>query len=188
MSTIYGNIGNHGVVRLDKVKSVYHGNIFSVKHNADLDNGNVVKLGALADRDLYTAAVPTAGSGDLVLIAAPEVVVDQSLIEKAALENFYTPANTPVRAYGLEKHDIFSISYTALKALTYATTGIPVVGNYLVADSTVILKEIASADLDTEIFRGKIIALEQIGVPTVVGQAGTIQRVTKFAVIEVESN
>ncbi len=182
MSTIYGNIGNYGVVRLDKVKAVYHGNIFSVKHSADLENGQVVKLGTLADRDLYNVVVPTAGDGDLAIIAAPEVVVDQFLLEKAALENFYTPAGKAVRAYGLEKHDIVSISYTALTLLASA----PVVGNYVVADTGLKLAEAAS--VTTEKFVGKIIALEQLGVPTVVGQAGVIQRITKLAVIEVQSN
>lgn len=185
MSTIYGNIGNYGVVRLDKVKSVYHGNIFSVVHTADLENGQVVKRGNLkaGERELYQVAVPTAKSGNIAIIAAPEVVYDQFLIEKAALENFYTPAGKAVRAYELAKNDIFSVSYGVLtpKGAT------PVVGNYVVADAGVKLKEVDTLVGD-EGFVGKIIALEKLGVPTVVGQAGVIQRITNLAVIEVISN
>jgi hypothetical protein len=173
-----------GVVRLDKVKSIYHGNIFSVVHNAVLENGFVVTRGALksGERELYAVAVPTAGAGDLAIIAAPEVVVDNRFIKDNALENFSTPANTPVRAYELAKGDIVSISYDALTLLGSA----PVVNNYVVAQAGLKLKEAAS--VTTEKFQGKIIGLEQIGVPTVVGQSGVIQRITKFAVIEVLSN
>jgi hypothetical protein len=174
-----------GVVRLDKVKSVYHGNIFSVVHNAQLDNGSVVNVGALksGERELYQVAVPTAGAGALALIAAPEVVVDEQFISNQALENFTTPANKPVRAYELAKGDIFSVSYDMLTALA---GGVPVKNNLVVAQAGLKLKEVAS--VTTEAFVGKIIDLEQIGVSTVVGQAGVVQRITKFAVIEVVKN
>jgi hypothetical protein len=173
-----------GVVRLDKVKSVYHGNIWSVVHNAVLENGFVVKRGTLktGERELYNVATPTAGDGDLALIAAAEVVYDNRFMKDNALGNFSTPAGTAVRAYEIAKGDIISISYDALTLLGAA----PVVGNYVVAQAGLKLKEAAA--VTTEKFQGKIIALEQIGVPTVVGQAGVIQRVTKFAVIEVLAN
>lgn len=173
-----------GVVRLDKVKSIYHGNIFSVVHNAILENGFLVKRGTLksGERELYNVAVPTAGSGDLAIISAPEVVIDNRFLGNNALENSSTAAGVAVRAYEISKGDIISISYDALTLLST----VPVVGNYVVAQAGLKLKEAAA--VTTELFVGKIIALEQLGVSTVVGQAGVVQRLTKFAVIEVISN
>lgn len=174
------------VVRLDKVLSAYHGNLFSVVHTAVLENGNVVVPGALrgsGDREVRNVVVPTAGIGGLAIIAAPEVTVDNFLIENNALENFSTPIGVAVRAYELARYDIVSISYDGITCLA---GGVPVLGNSVVAQAGLKLKEVAS--VTTEAFVGKIIALEQIGVPTVVGQAGVVQRITKFAVIEVLKN
>jgi hypothetical protein len=174
------------VARLDRVKAIYNGHIESVVHNAELQNGFVVVVGGLKDgnRDLRSVVVPTAKCGDLALIYHSEINPDESKRGNASLQNFSIEAGKAARAYRLEKHDIFSVSYDGLTLLSTA----PVVGNKVVAQTGLKLKEIATADLSTEIFVGDIIELEQLGTATLVGEAGVISRIIKLAVIEVLSN
>lgn len=172
------------IVRLDRIKSVYNGHIESVVHNAELQNGFVVQIGGLSggNRDLRTAVQPTAGAGALALIAAPEIVQSEYVKTDNALENFSIPAGKATRAYFLERGDIFSVTVDGLTLL--ATDA--VVGNYVVAQAGLKLKEVAA--VTTELFVGKIIQLETLGTTTVVGQAGAIARINKYVVIEVVKN
>jgi hypothetical protein len=172
------------VARLDRVKAIYNGHIESVVHNAELQNGFVVQVGGLVNgnRDLRSVVVPTAGAGDLALIYHSEINPDETYRGNASLQNFSIEAGKAARAYRLEKHDIFSVSYDGL---TLIGTD-PVVGNKVVAQAGLKLKEVAS--VTTEKFVGDIIQLEQLGTTTVVGQAGAIARIIKLAVIEVLSN
>jgi hypothetical protein len=172
------------IVRLDRVKSIYNGHIESIVHTAELQNGWVAQVGGLknGNRDLRTAVTPTAGAGALVLIAAPEIVKSEYVRTDNALENFTNEAGKAIRAYHLERADIFSVTYDGL---TLIGTD-PVVGNYVVAQAGFKLKEVAA--VTTEAFVGKIIAVETLGTSTVIGQAGTIARINKYVVIEVVKN
>lgn len=172
------------IVRLDRVKSIYNGHIESIVHNAELQNGWVAQVGGLKDgnRDLRTAVQPTAGAGALVLIAAPEIVKSEYVKTNNALENFTNEAGKAVRAYHLERGDIFSVTVDGLTLLGAN----PVVGNYVVAQAGFKLKEAAS--VTTEAFVGKIIEVETLGTSTVVGQNGAIARINKYVVIEVVKN
>lgn len=174
----------NSIVRLDRVRSVYDGHIDSVVHNATLQNGFVVKVGDLVagSRELRTALVPAAGDGALVLIASPEISYPQYVLTDNALENFSTPAGTPARAYHIESGDIFSVTNDGVSLIGTDA----VVGNFVVADAGLKLKEVAA--VTTEKFVGKIIAVETLGTTTVVGQAGAIARINKFVVIEVVKN
>jgi hypothetical protein len=175
----------NGIVRLDRVRSVYTGHIDSVVYNAGvLQNGMVGKAASLVsgERELRTLTVPAAGDGGLVLIASPEVNYSQYVQTDNALENFSIPAGKPARAYHLEAGDIFSISYDVLSMIGTD----PVVGNSVVAQAGLTLKEVAS--VTTEKFVGKIIAVETIGINIPMGQAGSVGRINKFAVIEVQYN
>lgn len=173
----------YGVVRLDKVKSVYNGNIFSVVYNGGtLQNGQVGKVGSLVagERELRTLVAPTAGDGGLVLIAHPEIVYQQFRTIDNALDNFVINAGQATRAYDLQKYDIFSVS-------TDVVTGTAVKDKFVVADNGFNLKVVDSTT--TEGFVGQIIALESIGVNNfTTGQNGLQQRVTNFVVVEVQKN
>jgi hypothetical protein len=171
----------HGIVRLDKVKSAYVGHIYSVVHTADMDNGNVVKIGALkaGERELHAVTVPSAGDNGIYLIANPEIVYDQTKTKNGALENFYIPAGTAARAYHLAEGDIFSVTYDSLSLL--ATDAVK--GNFVVAQAGLKLKEVASTT--SEKFVGQIIDIETLGTTTVVGQNGSIARINKYVVIQV---
>lgn len=175
----------NGIVRLDRVRSVYNGHIESVVYNAGvLQNGFVVKAEALVagERDLRKATVPVAGDGGVVLIASPEVNEAQYTRNDSALENFSIPAGKAARAYHLEAGDIFSVTEDVLTLIGAGA----VVGNKVVVDNGLKLKEVA--EVTEEGFVGRIIDIETIGTQTVVGQAGAISRFNKLVGIEVVKN
>lgn len=171
-----------GIVRLDRVQSVYGGNIDSVVHTADLENGMIVQSGDLVKgREVRKVIVPTTGSGNLRLVSTPEINKSEYSIADGALENCYTPAGKPARAYNLVRSDIFSVSTDMVKSIGTE----PKKGNYVVADG---LKYKEVDKIENEEFIGKIIDLETIGVPVIVGQAGVKSRINKLVVIEVLKN
>ena len=116
----------------------------NVKIPADLDNGNIVALGALADGE-KEALVGT----KLALIKAPEVMKDERLKN---LGDFYNKKDAIVRAYLFEDGDEFRLTAEGL-------TGSPAVGNAVEADAGYKLKTAGSATASsTQI--GTIIAQE----------------------------
>lgn len=180
------------IARLDKVSAVRNGHIESVK-SADatlkLQNGFVGVAGALLDgeREVRAFEKPVDESAKLVLIYNSEINYDESTRTTYALEAFEgLDANNASRGYTLERGDIFSVSADALTLIGSA----PVKGNYLVAQANSHkLKEVATLDpAKTYGFVGKVGIVERFGTPTVVGQAGVIQRVTEFVVIDVIQN
>jgi hypothetical protein len=179
-------MAGYGVVRLDKVRSVYHGNIFSVVNNSGtLQNGQVCTIGALVagERELRTAVQPTANIGGLALIAHPEITYQQFRTIDNALNNFIIDQGKPTRAYDLQKYDIFSVSTDVVTG-----TADTVTNKYVVAQAGFNLKAQASVT-GTEGFQGNVIAIESIGVNNfTTGQNGLQQRVTTFVVIEVVKN
>ena len=115
----------HAVIRTDKMFGTDNRvGIYSVLFGeqgdsdfeyADIDNGNVVKLGPLKDgeRELYFATTPAANDDlkDVVIIASPELLYDE---RKHGLDAFYNKAGVPARAYTFEDHQIFSVTKEAL--------------------------------------------------------------------------
>jgi hypothetical protein len=174
----------HAIVRLDKVRSAYVGHLYDVVHSADMDNGNVVKIGTnvTGQRDLFNVTVPSAGDGSLYLVASPEIIYDQTTTKAGALENFYIPAGTAARVYDIARGDIFSVTYDGLTLL--GTDAVK--GNFVVAQAGLKLKEATSTT--TEKFVGKIIDVEVLGTTTLIGQAGSIARINKYVVIQVVKN
>ena len=172
-------------VRLDKVKAVKSGNIFSVVAAEELQNGFVGVLGDLetGEREIYELVKPATATLDetpVVLVASPEVNYNESGATNRSLGAFSIAANETARAYELQKYDIFSVSVEGVTAL--ATT--PVVGNYVtIANGTYKLAESTTAT--TNAFTAEIIGLEEIGVPVIeAGQAGY----GKFVVCQVVKN
>lgn len=183
-----------GIIRLDKVKSVYGGHIYSVRANVELENGFMGHLGDLVEsdevqeREIYNFVQPTTESVSkepLVLIAEPEINYSERTMSDYALGSFSIPKDKESRAYEISRTDIISYSDNLIDAID-SKTGV-VKGNFVVAQNgSFKLKEVASADLSgNETFVGKILNPEKIGTSTVVGMPGVISRVTTFIPIQV---
>lgn len=124
----------------------------------EIENGNVVKLvGLMTDeREVYKGVTPAANTalGDIVLVAAPEVLYDE---RKKNLDEFINEAGKVIRGYRLHEHDIFSVTAEALSAA--ATIA---VGNVVELQAGTKMKVVASATSgSTKV--GEIIAIEQAG-------------------------
>ena len=125
----------------------------NVKIAADLDNGNIVELGALAtgEMEAFEAKEPTASSAlnKLALIKAPEVMKDERL---KSLGDFYNKSGAIVRAYLFESGDEFRLTAEGLD-------GAPAVGNVVEAAAGYKMKTAGAATGgSTQI--GTIIAVE----------------------------
>lgn len=110
----------HAVVRTDNLSGTKDGSkLVTVQYSADIDNGNVLAIEGLAsgEREVYTGSVPTVATelGSLVLVAEPEVMYDERF---RRLSDFYNEANAKVRAYVLEKGDVFSVTKEAITGAT----------------------------------------------------------------------
>lgn len=116
----------NAVVRTDKMFGTDNrAGLVSVRVSEAIDNGNVIKLGALetGSREVYTGTTPAAGDAlkDIVLIASPEVMYDERIHD---LAQFTNAAGTIARGYYLHTNDIFSVTKEALVGAE-----IPAVGN-----------------------------------------------------------
>lgn len=120
----------NAVVRTDKMFATDNrAGLVSVRYQPGdtmtaIDNGNVVKIGALEEgsREVYKGVTPAADDAikDIVLIASPEVMYDE---RKRNLDEFQNAAGTIARGYHLHTNDIFSVTKEAL------TGAEPAVGN-----------------------------------------------------------
>ncbi len=153
------------VVRLDKCQATVNGNIESVVHTQELQNGMVINLGALkaGHTELREVAVPataTLGTEEVLLVYSAEVMYDE---RKNKLVDFVIDAGKPARAFHLTVGDIFTITDDGI-------TGATVVGEYVIP-ANASLRLAASATLGTTRFAGKVIAKETFnGVPATVIQ------------------
>jgi len=177
----------NSVVRLDKLKSVYNGNLFSVRAPEEMQNGFVAHLGALesGQREVYGIAKPTTASvaeKGLVLIAHSPIVYDNARASSKSEQAYKIEADEVVRAYEIDARDIFSVTKDGLTLIGDDA----VAGNYVVAQNgSFKLKEVATL-AGTEKFVGKIIRQDQIGTSVATGQfAG---RILTYVVIEVIKN
>lgn len=174
------------VVRLDKVKAVYNGHIQSMVHSAEVQNGNIVTTGTLkaGERELFNVTVPTAGIGNVWLVANPEIRYEQFKSTDADLKLYTNEAGKGLRAYKLESGDIFSVSVDGVSLIGAN----PVVGNAVIAQAGLTLKEVATTT--TEAFVGRIIATDTIGTVNVGAgiNGASVSNTTTFVVIRVEKN
>lgn len=124
---------------------------------AAINNGNVVKLGALEEgsREVYKGEAPTASTEiqDVVLIASEEVMYDE---RKRNLDEFTNEAGVIARGYYLHTNDVFSVTKEAL-----AGKGTPSVGDTVELTNGTKLNVVASASGATVV--GSIIAIEAAG-------------------------
>jgi hypothetical protein len=145
-----------GMVRKDKIKSTYNGNLESVKHSAELQNGNVVFIGDLAagEREVrnvvipLTAALPT---GKIYLIGTGELTYRVG----ETYADFSTPIGGKALAYELAEGDVFTVS-------TNVITGTAEVGKYLIPTNASLQMSVANDASGTSKFAAKIIELTTI--------------------------
>ena len=90
----------------------------TVKTETEIENGSVLKLGALMDgeREVYEGSDVDADTAieEVVLIASPEVEYDERLRN---LDEFINHVGKPCRGYRLHSGDIFSVTKKALVGL-----------------------------------------------------------------------
>ncbi len=111
----------NAVVRTDKMFATDNrAGLVSVRYQPGdtmtaIDNGNVVKIGALEEgsREVYKGVTPAADDAikDIVLIASPEVMYDE---RKRNLDEFQNAEGAIARGYHLHTNDIFSETKEAL--------------------------------------------------------------------------
>lgn len=98
-------------IRLDKVRSLYQGNVETLTHTADITNGLFFSVGApTAQREVFQAVVPATANlalENFLLIAAPEVMYDDRLDKRS---DFVIRANEPARALYLTKGDYITLT------------------------------------------------------------------------------
>ena len=111
----------NAVVRTDKMFATDNrAGLVSVRYQPGdtmtaIDNGNVVKIGALEEgsREVYKGVTPAANDAikDIVLIASPEVMYDE---RKRNLDEFQNAEGAIARGYHLHTNDIFGVTKEAL--------------------------------------------------------------------------
>lgn len=113
--------------------------LVNLKLHTDVDNGNVVLVGALADgeREVYSTSAPAKDSklNAIALVCAPEVSYDE---RKKNLNEFYNEADTIVRGYVFHNGDEFSITVDGFD-------GTPAKGNLVELQAGIKLNAVASA-------------------------------------------
>lgn len=153
-------MAKHAVVRTDNMTGTdVRSQLVSIKYMGadgatptEIDNGNVLKVGALIDgeREVYSGEVPAADTAvtDVVLVASVEVMYDE---RKKNLDEYVNEADKICRGYRLNHGDIFSVTAEAL-------TGTPAVGSAINLDADT---KLAVGGTGTAV--GKIIAEDIVG-------------------------
>lgn len=132
-----------------------------VETETAIENGNVLKVGALMDgeREIHKGTAPAANDNldDIVLIASPEVMYDE---RKRNLDEFINEAGKACRGYRLHKWDIFSVTKDALDGAAE-----PAVGDIVELKAGTKMNVVAAATGATEgsTVVGKIIAVDVVG-------------------------
>lgn len=124
-------MATHAVVRTDLMWGTdVRSGLVSIKYMGadgatptEIDNGNVLKVGALmeGEREIYTGTDVAANDAvtNVVLVASVEVMYDERIRN---LDEFYNEADAICRGYRLHSGDVFSVTADALE-------GTPAVGS-----------------------------------------------------------
>lgn len=152
----------HAVMRTDKMAGttsdvhLYHVMYKVGDVGAEIENGNIVQIGALNEtrREVFDAAAPVAGVqlDDLAIVCAPVLFYDES--RRHYEDEWVNEADRPVRAYGYHPGDIFSVTAEAFN-------GTPAKDKFVDYEAGVTTLKVADAASETTI--GKIIQVETIG-------------------------
>lgn len=124
----------------------------------EIENGNVLKVGALEDgeREVFIGSDVAAGDAlkDIVLIATPELMYDE---RKRNLDEFINEAGKACRGYRLHNAGIFSVTKEALEGNEE-----PAVGDVVeLKDGTKL--NVASSATSGATKVGDIIAIDVVG-------------------------
>lgn len=147
---------SYACVRTDNMSGTVEGkNLVSLKINSDIENGTVLKIGALlnGERELRAATIPAVSDvlGDLALAATPEVIKNKQYY---GLGEFINKANEAIRGYRLTSKDVFSVTIEA-----FAANEAPAKGNLVELDGSGKFIAVASATSGSTTI-GKILAVE----------------------------
>jgi len=160
---MYGTDVRAGLVSIKYIVTSGSGTTESpyVKTETAIDNGNVLKVGALmaGEREIFEGTAPAANDAltDIVLIASPEVMYDE---RKRNLDEFENVAGKACRGYRLHKGDIFSLTKDALDGVAS-----PAVGDIVELKAGLKLNVVAAGTGATSgsTVVGKIIAKDVVG-------------------------
>jgi len=145
----------YAVVRTDNMMGTKVGSyLVSLRYPAEIENGNVLRIGALEDgsREVYGADVPGASTPirELALIASEEIIKD---VKSHDVVEFINLPDTVLRGYKFATNDIFSVSPLALTA----DSATPAIGQYACINANSKIK-LAAASEGTAI--GRVISVE----------------------------
>lgn len=149
-------MANYACIRTDNMSGTVEGkNLVSLQFNGAIENGTIVKVGALVSGQREVKAATLAAVGDpmkdLAIIASPEVVKDKTY---HGLADFINENGSICRGYRLTQNDIFSVT-----AKAFAEDETPAVGNIVEVDGLGKMIAVASATSGSTTI-GKIIAIE----------------------------
>lgn len=150
------------VVRIDR--GLEDNNIASIKFASDLENGQIVILGAMGVDGTYTATTPAAVDADLMLLHVSVPVMYE--VEKGREEDFVLKTGKVGRAFYLKQGDIVTITDDGINGTT-------VLNKYCIPANGA-TKLVPSATIGTTVLSFKVIAKE-----TLAGKAATVLEVVK---------
>lgn len=158
----------YAVVRTDKMFGTDNrAGLVSIKYLPSatptaIENGNVVKVGALIDgeREVYAGATPAANTpiNEIVLIATPEIMYEE---HKRSLADYINPADKICRGFRLHSGDIFSVTADALAFATNEATDGKVGSAVELKADTKLQVAVSATNGSTAV--GKIVAIETAG-------------------------
>lgn len=150
------------------------GRLFSFQSTTDMENGAVVKMGALqtGEADIYVGDVPAVGDR-VFLVDNPAWSYEREYATYQNEDNFINKAGIPYRVRELKVLDKFKVTDYSIAPIDDDTA--LAVGQLVVVDGTTNkLKAVASSTTVTTYgFVGEIEAIETLGFPYCVGSLGT---------------
>jgi hypothetical protein len=123
----------YGIFVAENMTSTVDGSkLRSAKKAANIENGMIVKLGALesGEKNLYVAADVAANTDIVYLVDGVAVVYSEETTK--GLDDYINVAGTAFRVRKAEVGDIFSVSESVITALASA----PVLGNFVETPAT----------------------------------------------------
>lgn len=106
----------HSVFESSKLKATITGNIYDGICNADVDNGQALKLGDFTGDGLQTRNVTKATEKDQIVVAGTVPVIKDAFTKiQAEPFNFYNKKGSVIRCYEVVKDDIFGVSSAFIK-------------------------------------------------------------------------
>jgi hypothetical protein len=149
-------MGEYAVVRTDNISATILGkNLVSLRFDAAIENGNVLKIGDLeaGQREVRVGEVPEVDTalGDIALIISEEVPLRQPY---GGLSDFINEADAVLKCARLTSKDIFSVTAPAVDGAVGAAVGYTV---ELQADTNL---NIVATPTGGSTVVGKVLALE----------------------------